>query len=164
MNFTREELLSALNRQTILPSLFTCFLLICFARGYICVGGVFQGVYLNRMKRCIADCLDVQADTKQAKIVREITTDLYQDGMLAFMKQGRAHELLPAGPIEIIQGGAITKKVLNNALDLSVTQAHMAGLLGSLEDAGAPVTRRPNWQHRVAQACAVELSGKISVL
>ena len=164
MNFTQEELLSALERQTLLPSLFTCFLLICFARGFICVGGVFQGAYLSRMKRCIADCLDVQADTKQAKIIRGITTDLYQDGMLAFMRQGPAHELLPAGPIEIIQGGAITKMDLHKALALNVTQAHMAGLFGTLEDADTPVTRQPHWQHRVAQACAGKLSGKIPVL
>ena len=164
MNFTREELLLALERQTLLPSLFTCFLVICFARGFNCVGGVFQGAYLTRMKRCIADCLDAQADAKHAKMVREITTDLYQDGMLVFMRQGPANALLPAGPIEIIQGGAITKKDLNDALALNVTQAHMAGLFGALEDADAPVTRRPDWQHRVARACAGELSGKIPVL
>lgn len=164
MDFTREELLLALERQKLLPSLFTCFLLICFARGFICVGGVFQGAYLARMKTCIADCLEAQADTKNAKIVRDIATDFYQDGMLAFMRQGPDKELLPAGPIEIIQGGGITINDMNKALTLNVTQAHVAGLLGALEDAGAPITRHPNWQHMVALACAGELSGKVPVL
>nr|WP_319395344.1 hypothetical protein [uncultured Desulfobacter sp.] len=163
MNFTREELLLALERQTLLPSLFTCFVVICFARGFNCVGGVFQAAYLARMKRCIADCLEAQADAKHAKIVRDITTNLYQDGMLAFMRQGPANELLPAGPIEIIQGGAITRDDLNKALALNVTQAHVAGLFGALEDADAPITRRANWQHMLAQACAGELSGRIPV-
>jgi hypothetical protein len=161
MNFTREELILALERQKLLPSLFTCFLLICFARGFNCVGGVFQGAYLTRMKSCIANCLDAQADTENAKIVKNITTDLYQDGMLAFMRIGQDSELLPAGPIEIIQAGGITKDDLAKALALNVTQAHMAGLFGALEDAAAPITRQPNWQHMVAQACAGELSEKI---
>jgi hypothetical protein len=113
------------------------------------------------MKSCIADCLDAQADTENAKIVKNITTDLYQDGMLAFMRIGQDSELLPAGPIEIIQAGGITKDDLAKALALNVTQAHMAGLFGALEDAAAPITRQPNWQHMVAQACAGELSEKI---
>nr|WP_319493762.1 hypothetical protein [uncultured Desulfobacter sp.] len=161
INFTREALLLALERQKLLPSLFTCFMLICFARGFNCVGGVFQGAYLTRMKACIADCLGAQADTKNAEMIKDITTDLYQDGMLAFMSPGQDNELLPAGPIEIIQSGGITMTDLNKALALNVTQAHMAGLFGSLEDADAPITRQPNWQYLVAQACVGELSGNI---
>ena len=161
MNFTRDELIRALGTQKILPSLFTCFLLICFARGFNCVGGVFQGAYLSRMKNGIAKALEDLSDNTNAKIIRDITTDLYQDGMLAFMSPGQDNALLPAGPIEIIQAGGIDKNDLTKAFGLTVTQAHMAGLFGALTDAGAPITRQPDWQEMVAQACARELFGKI---
>ncbi|WP_020589848.1 hypothetical protein [Desulfobacter curvatus] len=161
MNFTQDELMQALEKQKLLPSLFTCFLLICFARGVSCVGGVFQGAYLSWMKTGIADCLEAQSDTATAEIIREITTDLYQDGMLAFMSPGQGNELLPAGPIEIIQAGGVNRKDLIKAFSLTVTQAHMAGLFGALKDAGAPITRQPDWQGMVARACSRELSGKI---
>ncbi|MDX9962839.1 hypothetical protein [Desulfobacter postgatei] len=162
MNFNRNELIQALEKQKLLPSLFTCFLLICFARGFHCVGGVFQGAYLTWMKTCLADCLKVQGDTTNAEMIKEITTNLYQDGMLAFMSPGQNNELLPAGPIEIIQAGGINRDDLTKAFGLTVTQAHMAGLFGSLKDADAQITRQQSgWQHRVAQACSRELSGKI---
>ncbi len=162
MNFTRDELMQALEKQKLLPSLFTCFLLICFARGFNCVGGVFQGAYLTWMKTGIGDCLKAQGDTTNAKIIGKITTNLYQDGMLTFMSPGQGNELLPAGPIEIIQAGGINRNDLARALDLTVTQAHIAGLFGALKDAGAPITRQqPDWQHLVAQACFKELYGKI---
>jgi len=162
MNFTRDELMQALEKQKLLPSLFTCFLLICFSRGFNCVGGVFQGAYLTWMKTCIVDSLKSQGDTTNAKIIKKITTNLYQDGMLAFMSPGQANELLPAGPIEIIQAGGINKNDLARAFDLTVTQAHTAGLLGTLKDANAQITRQQsNWQHMVAQACFKELYGKM---
>ena len=161
MNFTRDELMQALEKQKLLPSLFTCFLLICFARGFNCVGGVFQGAYLTWMKTGIADCLEAQSDIENAEIIKKITTNLYQDGMLAFMSPGQDNEMLPAGPIEIIQAGGINKNDLIKAFGLTVTQAHMAGLFGALKDANAPITRQPDWQHMVAQACSRELSGKI---
>jgi hypothetical protein len=78
------------------------------------------------------------------------------------MSPGQGNELLPAGPIEIIQAGGINRNDLARALDLTVTQAHIAGLFGALKDAGAPITRQqPDWQHLVAQACFKELYGKI---
>ncbi|WP_319574423.1 hypothetical protein [uncultured Desulfobacter sp.] len=162
MNFTRDELMQALEKQKLLPSLFTCFLLICFARGFSCVGGVFQGAYLTRMKTCIVDSLKSQGDTTNAKIIKKITTTLYQDGMLAFMSPGQGNELLPTGPIEIIQAGGINKNDLARAIGLTVTQAHIAGLFGALKDADVLITRQqPDWQHMVAQACFTELYGKI---
>lgn len=162
MNFTRDELMQGLEKQKLLPSLFTCFLLICFARGFNCVGGVFQGAYLTWMKTCIVDCLKAQGDTTNAEIIREIRTNLYQDGMLGFMSPGQGNELLPAGPIEIIQAGGINRNDMTKASGLTVTQAHMAGLFGALKDADAQITRQqPDWQHMVAQACSKELFGKI---
>ena len=162
MNFTRDELMQALEKQKLLPSLFTCFLLICFARGLNCVGGVFQGAYLTWMKTCIADSLKSQGDATNAKIIKKITTNLYQDGMLAFMSPGQDNELLPAGPIEIIQAGGIKRNDLARAFGLTVTQAHIAGLFGALKDANAQITRQqPNWQHMLAQTCFKELYRKI---
>ncbi|WP_320044903.1 hypothetical protein [uncultured Desulfobacter sp.] len=161
IHFTRDEIIQALEEQKLLPSLFTCFLLICFARGFNCVGGVFQGAYLSRMKNGIADSLDAQSDTTNAKMIRDIPTTFYQDGMLAFMSAGQGNGLLPAGPIEIIQAGGINKNDLNKAFGLTVTQAHMAGLFGALKDAGASITRQPGWQQMVAQACSRELWGKV---
>jgi len=161
MDFTRDALVQALGKQKLLPSLFTCFLLICFARGFTCVGGVFQGAYLTRMKAGIADGLDELGDTPAAAMIREITTTLYQDGMLAFMSPGQSNELFPAGPIEIIQAGGISRNNLTKAFGITVAQAHMAGLMGALKDAGAPITRKPGWQEMVARACSRELSGRI---
>ncbi len=82
--------------------------------------------------------------------------------MLAFMSPGQGNELLPAGPIEIIQAGGINRNDLARAFGLTVTQAHIAGLFGTLKDADAQITRQQSdWQHMVAQACFKELYGKI---
>ncbi len=159
--FTREELCLALETRKLLPSLFTCFLVLCFARGLTCVGGVFQGGYLTWMKNIISQTLQAFDDSYSAGMINSITTNLYQDGMLACMIPGQGQELIPAGPLEIIQSGGITRANLIQALDLTVKQAHMAGLFGALKDADADLTKTSDWQSKVARACYNTLSNHV---
>ncbi len=161
--FDRDGVIRGLEEKTLLPSLFTCFLLICFARGLTCIGGVFQGAYLTRMKTALALAFERVGDHQSARAIGRIKTDLYQDGMLALMCTGKTGTLLPAGPVEILEGGGISPADLRMIQGLTVEQAHLAGLFESVTDSGKDMSHDPQWKEKLAQSCFAQLSHSIVV-
>ena len=86
--YTPEAILTALNEGRLLPSLFTCFLVLSFARGVKCIGSYFQAEYLPNMQKGLVNALrQVPEYNEIASYVEKVDSNFYLSGMLAVMTQ-----------------------------------------------------------------------------
>jgi len=160
--YTAREIKNKLKENRILPSIFTCYLVL-LARGVICIGGYFQCVYLPEIQRSLCDALQKTGYHDVARLVTGIPTNFYLQGMLAIMRKTE-HGYLPAGPIEIIAGGGITNKDIEQMLSLTVREAHLAALFETGPD-GVPSELLPeNWKKHLAIDCSRILKDKVVIV
>ncbi|MDY0038878.1 MAG: hypothetical protein RBS57_01085 [Desulforhabdus sp.] len=162
--FTPQSLLESLRSRRLLPSLFTCFLTLSFARGFTCVGGYFQGGYLPAMQQGLLQALDKTAGYKDvSRFVAQVPTDRYLSAIAAVLAGADEYHLIPAGPIEIMAGGGIKGEDIERMLQITVREAHLAGLFETAPD-GVPSQLRPQgWEKRLARECSELLRNKVAV-
>jgi hypothetical protein len=159
-----HTLIAALRENRIIPSLFTCFLTLSFARGLICIGGYFQGEYLPVMQQGLICALqETEGYGDAAHRVAQVPADAYLSGMLAVMSETEDKCLVPAGPAEIIAGRGLTIEDIQQMSSLTVRDAHIAGLFETAPDAVPPKSRPVNWKKQLAADCFQLLKGKIAV-
>jgi len=152
--YTPQSILNALNQNHLLPSIFTCFLVLSFARGITCVGGYYQCEYLPLMQEGLIKALkNTFGYHDVASFVASVTTDTYLSGMQAVMIRVKEDALVPAGPVEIIAGGGLTDKDINKILSLSVKDAHLASLFETIPDFVPWVIKSPSWKEQLALDC-----------
>lgn len=157
-------LADALKARRLYPSLFASFLVLTFARGIPCIGGYFQGEYLPAMQRGLAAALSGTAGYGDvARVVLQVPTDLYLDGMAAVMSRTGDGGLIPAGPLEIIAGGGLTPGDFERMGSLTVLEAHLADLFETAPDAILPELRVAGWQRQLAGACSLLFEGKVVI-
>ncbi len=162
--FTHPEILHRLREHTLLPSLFICFLAISFARGLTCVGGYFQCEYLPIMQEGLITALQNTSGYENvAQIVAHVSTNSYLDSMVAIMTKITDHSLIPAGPVEIIAGGGISNKELEQIASLTVRDAHLADMFDTVLDA-VPLELLPlGWRKQLAADSFQLLQGKVII-
>ncbi|QTA88481.1 hypothetical protein [Desulfonema magnum] len=164
LGFTPRALVQKLQEKQLIPSLFTCFLTLSFARGLICIGGYFQGEYLPAMQRGVVTALQKTSDCHDiAHLVAQIPTDCYLSGMLGIMSRTDDNHLIPAGAAEIIAGGGISGEDIEQMLLLTVREAHIAGLFETLPDVIPRNSRETSWKKALAADCSKLLKEKIVV-
>ena len=157
-------ILKAVQDRRLVPSLFTCFLVLVFARGFCCVGGYFQGEYLPAMQQGLAAALqETSGYHGVAEAMKEVPTTLYLDGMTAVMSRTEEGALVPAGPLEIIAGGGLTGAEIARILSLTLSEAHLAGLSETIPDATPAEARVAGWKRQLFAACSELLEGKIVI-
>ena len=134
INFSIESILLALKQKRLLPSLFTSYTTLAFARGLTCLGGYYQAEYLPVMQKELVEALrETGSHQQEAQLVENIVTGSYLSGMQMVMT-GDTDTLIPAGPVEIIAGGGLTDEDLDQILSLSVRDAHLASLFETIDD------------------------------
>ena len=159
--FTPQSIIDGLNKKRLMPSLFTCFLTLSFARGVICVGGYFQAEYLPAMQHGIVTALQKTGYNEIAHLVAQVPTDCYLSGMSGIMTKTEDDCLIPAGSAEIIAGGGITDKDIEQMLSLTVREAHIAGLFETVPDIVPKELRVPGRKKELASDCQQLLEGKM---
>jgi hypothetical protein len=138
------------NRKLI-PSLFTSFLIVAFARGFNCIGGYYQAEYLPQMKKGIINALnDTPGFRNAAKIVSATPTSGYLSGMQTVMTRPEEGALVPAGPAEIIAGGVIDRNDQIKMDNLTVKEAHIASMMETFPDVVPKKSLKANWKSRMA--------------
>lgn len=164
LRFTPKALVDALQQGRLLPSLFTCFVTLSFARGLVCVGGYFQAEYLPIMQRGLMQALAETAGYGGLPaVVGRTPTDKYLSGMQAVMTRAGKGRLAPAGPLEIIAGGGLSGEEVEKIMHLTVREAHLAGLFETAPDAAPPRLRPPGWEKQLARDCHLLLGHKVVV-
>ena len=164
VSYTPQAIIDGLNENRLMPSSFTCFLVISFARGTTCIGGYFQGDYLETMKTGVLAALQSTPGYDDvAALVERVPTDRYLDSMLTVMALVGEGYLVPAGPVEIIAGGGITPDDVENMLSLTLREAHLADMFETVLDAVPKARLQPDWKTHLARGNYQFLSGKVVV-
>ena len=165
MPFTCQSLLEGLQQRKLLPSLFTCFMTIAFARGIVCVGGYHQGEYLPLIKQGIVAALrQTEGYHDVAHLIENVSADSYLSGMMAVMTETENGDgLTPAGPVEIIAGRGITHDEIEQMRALTVREAHIAGLFETVPDIIRPALLETDWKLKLAQDCYQQLKNKVVI-
>jgi len=162
--YTPESIVFGLNENRLIPSVFTCFLIVSFARGFTCVGAYFQAEYLPLIQHGFVNALlKTSCYHNIASFVTRIPMDSYLSGMLAVMVRTEDRCLIPAGPIEIIAGGGIAYRDLVQMQSLTVRDAHIAGLFETVPAAVPMELRPPGWKKQLSKDCFRLLDGKAVV-
>jgi len=128
------EIYQSIQEGRLLPSLFTSFLVIAFARGVTCAGGYYQAEYLPQMQQAVVNALRSDPEcTATADMVETVNTKAYLSGMQAVMSQYQ-NTLVPSGPVEIIAAGGLTRSDIERLRCITVKQAHTASILDTVAD------------------------------
>ncbi len=147
---TAQSLLLELQEGRIMPSVFTCFLVISLARGVTCAGGYYQAEYLSLMQQGVCEVLASRSTTRAiAKRVAAVNTESYMSGMQLVMSDNGSG-LIPAGPVEIISGGALNCEEIQSITRLTLADAHRASLAETMPDALHDLLPEGDWQKVLA--------------
>ncbi|MFB4283185.1 hypothetical protein ACBJ59_48340 [Nonomuraea sp. MTCD27] len=155
--FGPEDLVPALLGGQLLPSLFTCFATLAFARGLSCVGGYFQATYLPVMQRGVVDALSVGAEFRAAaERVAQVPAGLHLASLQAVARALPGGALIPAGPVEIAGAGGLSPADVDALTRVPVREAHLVAFPEVLDHLVPPEELPTGW----AAALAAESGGR----
>ncbi len=116
--FTKEAILDELERLTLLPGLFLCFLEIHFLRDFTVFGGYFQPTYLKQMAKGLAGSLrELGMFGKEASII-ESKTNYMTLGLTYFFRENSRGKY-PVSTAELLEE-PISLDSLNDLLDITI--------------------------------------------
>lgn len=162
--FRSEDILEALDTHRLLPSLFTSFLVLSFARGITCAGGYYQGEYLPEMQQALVAALrNTSGFEHAADRVKDVSTYTYLSGMQAVMTQTEDGCLIPAGPVEIVAGGGLEAADIEKILQLTVKEAHIASLFETVPDIVPWAAGESGWKKELALEIGLALAGRLVI-
>lgn len=149
-DFTPDALVGYLRDGKLLPSLFTVFTSVAFARGFVCCGGVMQTDYLTTMRDGVVRALVARGRSTWAEQVAAVKTDTYITGMYGVVCAGRDSKMAPASTIDIVENGGLTAAHVMYLRD-HVT-VHRANTLG-LRDMYTLIYRAEEQDLKLAELC-----------
>lgn len=134
-SFNRDAIVRALRNNTLLPSVFTCFLVLSFARGVTCFGGYYQAEYLPAIQHGLINALRLSPQYKRiADLVSQVPSASYLAGAQTVMCKTAGNSVIPAGPLEIIAGGGLSAVDIERLNTATIRETHLAGLADTLFD------------------------------
>ncbi|MCP4116318.1 MAG: hypothetical protein GY737_13100 [Desulfobacteraceae bacterium] len=136
VDFNAPALITAMEQGRLLPSNFTCFLVLAFARGLVCVGGYFQSEYLPKIRNQLVRMLLDTGDERLAESARKVAAvpcDRFFSAMAGVMCGNRTGQLFPAGALEML-AAPLSPGDMAKIRDLTVEEAFYASLLDTVMD------------------------------
>jgi len=163
--FCPKNILRELQKGSLIPSLFVCFLTIAFARGISCCGGYFQADYLLAMQHGLVRALsEIPGYTEIAERISQVPSNIYLSGMQAVMFSQGDDLLLPAGPVEMIASGGLSLDQLERVRSLTVRDTHLASLMDTIPDILPQQDRPDDWLLRLARENSRLLGKRIVII
>lgn len=159
---TPKALAEGLRQKRLLPNLFTTFVTLVFSRGVKCYGGNFQVDYLPLMQWGLARALFASGLKDLAGKVIFLETENYvtgQTAILAGYPDGRA---APAGAVEIMAGGGLSRSDLERMGALTVEEANIAGCLEMYAEVVSEKRRMPGWFDILGQGVRESFGGRLA--
>jgi len=139
-------------------------LVVSLARGLVCAGGYFQCEYLPAMQRGIVKALKQAGGYDDiARLVANVTTDVYLSAMTAVMTRIGSDALIPAGPVEILAGGGLGPDDIERVRTLTVKDAHLSAMFETLPDLPFLPEQTPDWKTKLAADTSWLLNDKVVV-
>jgi hypothetical protein len=125
--FSPHVLAAALAARELLPSLFTCFAVVAFSRGFACVGGYYQVAYLPVMQRGICRAIGgVGGNERAAELVSSVPSDGFLAGLQGIVSVADDGSVLPAGPLEVAAAGGLAPADLVALEFLTIREGSLA--------------------------------------
>jgi hypothetical protein len=149
--FTPDGIAAGLDDGHLLPSLFTCFLVLALARGLVCVGGYYQAEYLPVIQERVATALAADSALREvAERVTAVPTDVCVAGVQAIVRVLADGAVIPAGPVEIVGAGGLGEPDLASAQAVTVRDAHLVSFTETFRHLVPTATLPGDWVHRLA--------------
>lgn len=126
--FSPEHIASYLREKSLLPCLFTSYTSLSFVRGFTCYGGFMQTDYLTAMKRGLICALQKEGYHQWADTMLPIPTENYITSMIYALTTGKDGTLCPAGTLDFIQKGGLTKEDMKHIGQMTVTEGMLFGI------------------------------------
>jgi hypothetical protein len=164
--FTPQDLTAAMDQGRLLPSNFTCFLVLAFARGLVCVGGYFQSEYLPEIRNQVVGVLLASGDERLAGSARKIAAgpcDRFFSAMAGVMCGNRTGQLFPAGALEIL-AAPLSLEDIAKIQDLTVEEAFYASLLDTVMDVIPRTLLSKNWKGPLSFEVGKRLQNRVVVV
>lgn len=162
MPFIPKKIMEGIERGRLLPSLFTCYLTLSFARGVVCAGGYFQAEYLPAMQQGLVRALARTSGYQElSHFVARVPANRYLSGMLGLMTRVDGDCLIPVGPVEVLAAGGITHQDIERLSRVTLRDAHLAGLFETAFDAVPCSMRPPGWETQLAKDCCALLKNRV---
>jgi hypothetical protein len=149
-DLTPDGLASGLRDGRLLPSLFTCFAVLAFARGLGCIGGYYQVEYLPVMQRGIVDALIAGQRRQAAALVAAVPSDLCLAGVQWVVRVLAGGPVIPAGPVEIAGAGGLSGADLASAEAVTVRDAHLVAFTELFHHLAPAVALPDDWVRELA--------------
>lgn len=124
VEFTPDAIVAELNCGRLLPSLYTCFAMLAFARGLTCVGGYYQVEYLPVMQAGTVHALNAE-HRAAADLVAQVPTRVCLAGLQGLVRELDVGGVVPAGPVELAGMGGIKKSELDAFTAMPVPNAYL---------------------------------------
>jgi len=96
-----------------------------------------------------------------ARLVSNVTTNVYLSGMTAVMTRIGHDLLVPAGPVEILAGGGIGPDDIERLRSLSVKDANLSAMFETLPDLPSLASQTPDWKTKLAADTARMLNNRV---
>jgi hypothetical protein len=149
--FTPDGIAAGLLEGSLLPSLFTCFALLAFARGLVCVGGYYQVEYLPVMQRGVVASLAADGALRRAaELVAAVPTEVCVAGIQAVVRVLDDGAAIPAGPVEIVGAGGLADPDLDAVTAVTVRDAHLVAFTELFHHLVPDADLPPGWVNRLA--------------
>lgn len=129
-----DSLLVALDERRILPSLFTCFTVLAFARGIKCYGGIYQATYLPAMEVKLSQTLRSHGLNEWAELVDGVPTTNFVTGLQAVFSDYGDGRVAMSGAVELIAAGGLDTGHFRRIGQLTVQEANRCGMLDGYSD------------------------------
>lgn len=166
VDFTAPSLIRAMEEKRLIPSNFTCFLVISFARGILCVGGYFQSEYLPMIRDQLVLVLERSGDerlVKSSETIAALPCDRFFSAMAGVMCGNKTGQLFPAGALSML-ANPLSVKDIAKIQDLTVEQAFYASLLDTVMDVIPRNLLKEKWKGPLSFALGKMLENRVVVV
>lgn len=166
VDFTQETLIHAMDQGTLVPSNFTCFLVLVFARAIVCIGGYYQSEYLPTIRDQVSYVLLKSGDKRlaaSAKAIGRVPCDRFFSAMAGVMCSSGADRLFPAGGLEILSA-PLSMKDIAKIQKLTVEQAFYAALLDTVMNIIPGNLLEKNWKGSLSLELCKRLKDKVVIV
>lgn len=148
--FSPDGILGGLETGRLLPSLFTCFAVLAFARGLCCVGGYYQAEYLPVMQAGVVHALAATGHRHAADLVAQVPTRICLGALQGLVRELDDGAVIPAGPVELAGMGGLDESALAEFLGISVREAYLLAFTELFQHLVAGVDLPDDWVRRLA--------------
>jgi hypothetical protein len=162
VELTANSLIDGLETKRLMPSTFTCFLVLAFARGVTCVGGYYQADYLPAIQLGLVRAIEEHGSHRSLiPYIQGIPTAKYLSGIQTVMCRWDNGALHPAGPLEIIASEVSLNDHISTIVDMTVQDAHRASLVETVADAAPDEVISEDWNALLAEQLGCYFAGNV---